>query len=250
VSVERDAYLAYNARANLALSQALLSQDQGGILRSIAADAARAGLPFVAFKAILFAAIAAHVESDQSEALRLLEECLPQQLELGHVNLVTQELSPRPELASLVLRRHRSNGLGPALIRALSHHWRFPEYSQTLRRLCQSQVGTWIDLVAAERDHKALGKRQTLHPERATPPSVLDDLTSRERQVLTLLESTNEEIAATLFITIPTVKSHVTHILRKMGHTRRLGAILEYRRITEGSGPGSGELGQRLHPPR
>jgi LuxR family maltose regulon positive regulatory protein len=247
---QSDPYLALNVRANLAVSEGLLGHEGSADLDRIAETAKRGGLRFIELKASLLRSILAHLEGDRSEALRLLEECLPQQLELGHVNLVTQELSPRPELASLVLRRHRSNGLGPALIRALSHHWRFPEYSQTLRRLCQSQVGTWIDLVAAERDHKALGKRQTLHPERATPPSVLDDLTSRERQVLTLLESTNEEIAATLFITIPTVKSHITHILRKMGHTRRLGAILEYRRITEGSGPGSGELGQRLHPPR
>ena len=63
----------------------------------------------------------------QREAVALLEECLPRQLALGHINLVAQELCPRPELASRVLRRHRSNGLGPALVEALSHHWLFPQ---------------------------------------------------------------------------------------------------------------------------
>ena len=65
VSVKRDAYLAYNARANLAFSHALLSLDQGGILQSIASDAARAGLPFVQLKGVLFAGIAAHVAGDR-----------------------------------------------------------------------------------------------------------------------------------------------------------------------------------------
>jgi LuxR family maltose regulon positive regulatory protein len=246
VSVERDAYLAYNARANLALSRGLLGSDQATVLVSVAASAGRAGLPFVGLKARLFQSVLAHLAGDTAEAVELLEECLPQQLELGHVNLLAQELCPRPELASLVLRRHRSNGLGPALIQALSRHWRFPELSPALRGLCQSQVGTWIDLVSSHRDR---GPRRPARPEGAMAPSLLDELTPRERQVLTLMEHTNEEIAAELFISLPTVKSHVTHILRKMGQTRRLGAVLEYRRLSGASGRPPDESTPHLHPP-
>ena len=99
----------------------------------------------------MFEAILADAAGDSAEAVTLLEECLPRQLELGHINLIAQELCPRPELASLILRRHKSNGLGPALVEALSHHWRFPEVAPTLAELCPSQVRTWIDHVRTGR---------------------------------------------------------------------------------------------------
>ena len=41
----------------------------------------------------------------------------------------------------------------------------------------------------------------------------------------------NDEIAADLFITIATVKTHVNHILRKLDQTTRVGAVLEYQRL-------------------
>ena len=42
---------------------------------------------------------------------------------------------------------------------------------------------------------------------------------------------TNEQIAADLFIAMSTVKTHVNHILSKMGQTTRIGAVLEYQRL-------------------
>jgi DNA-binding CsgD family transcriptional regulator len=174
----------------------------------------------------------AHLAGDNAEAVQLLEDCLPPQLELGHINLLAQELCPRPDLAALILRRHRSNGLGPSLVQALSRHWRFPEVSATLRELCQSQVGTWIDLASAPRDDDVRrARRETTRAAGVVDASVLDELTPRERQVLALMELSNEEIAGELFIALPTVKSHVNHILRKMGQSKRLGAVLEYRRL-------------------
>jgi DNA-binding NarL/FixJ family response regulator len=63
-------------------------------------------------------------------------------------------------------------------------------------------------------------------------------------------DRSNEGIAGDLFISIPTVKTHVTHILRKLGQKTRMGAVLEYQRL---SGPASqGRARQdasHLHPP-
>jgi LuxR family maltose regulon positive regulatory protein len=249
-SSQSDPYLVLNIRANLAASRGLLGQANAATLDRVAHTARRGGLRFVELKAVLFKGVLAHLEGDNEEARELLEECLPSQLELGHINFLAQELCPRPELASLLLRRHRSNGLGPALIDALSRHWRFAELSPTLRELCQSQVGTWIDLVDSRRARNA----REPHEEPACPagvvtPSVLDELTPRERQVLAQMELSNEEIARNLFIALPTVKSHVTHILRKMGHTKRLGAVLEYRRLSGPSGRPVDGPGSHLHPP-
>lgn len=64
--------------------------------------------------------------------------------------------------------------------------------------------------------------------------SVLDELTSRERDVLSHLVrgASNAEIADRLVITIATVKSHVKKILRKLAVVNRAEAISRYRELT------------------
>jgi len=44
-------------------------------------------------------------------------------------------------------------------------------------------------------------------------------------------DRSNDEIAGDLFISLATVKTHVNHILRKLGQTKRVGAVLEYQRL-------------------
>jgi DNA-binding CsgD family transcriptional regulator len=64
-------------------------------------------------------------------------------------------------------------------------------------------------------------------------------LTPREWDVLRNLASgkTNAQIATGLFVTEGTVKSHVKHILRKLGATNRTEAVARYHRVTATSGP-------------
>ena len=52
-------------------------------------------------------------------------------------------------------------------------------------------------------------------------------LTAREREVLTLLSSgqSNREIAAALFVSLPTVKTHLAHIYAKLGAKNRNDAL-------------------------
>jgi len=243
VPVERDPYLVFNAAGNLAYAEGLLGADRQASLCRVSAQAESAGLAFVELKALLYAAVLADCAGDGSEAISLLERCLPRQLELGHVNLIAQELCPRAELASLVIRRHRSNQLGPPLLEALSRHWRFDEAVEILKDRCPSQVNTWIDhLIAArkigatdDRDTTAAGRSR--HGEagrgRASTGTVLDELTAREWEVLLLMaqDRSNEQIARELFIALSTVKTHVNHILRKLDQTTRIGAVLEYQRL-------------------
>lgn len=241
----RDPYLALNAASNLAYSEGLLGAARSGTLMRLSADAESAGLQFVEYKALLFAAVLTDIEGEGSKAVGLLEHCLPRQLELGHINLIAQELCPRAALASLVIRRHRSNGLGPALLQALSRHWAFDEAAQTLRERCTSQVHTWLDHLTAGRRPNAAHDQDATCPgprrgarDGSSPPrgsTAIDELTVRERQVLGLMaqDRSNEEIAGELFIALSTVKTHVNHILRKLGQTKRIGAVLEYQRLTE-----------------
>ena len=56
----------------------------------------------------------------------------------------------------------------------------------------------------------------------------LDELTEREREVLIEIAHglSNQEIADKLFISLPTVKTHVAHILAKINARDRVQAVV------------------------
>ena len=63
---------------------------------------------------------------------------------------------------------------------------------------------------------------------RAAPPAGHPDLTDREREILALIADgrSNAEIAAALYISLATVKTHVTRVLAKLGVRSRAQAIV------------------------
>ena len=70
--------------------------------------------------------------------------------------------------------------------------------------------------------------------------SRLDRLTPREREILLLMSRgrSNGEIRAELFLSEATVKTHVTHVLRKLGQRDRVQAVIyayEVGLVTPGS---------------
>lgn len=64
--------------------------------------------------------------------------------------------------------------------------------------------------------------------ERAELPWLPDPLTPREEEILTLIARglTNQEIADALYISMPTVKTHVGHVLAKTGSRDRVQAVI------------------------
>ena len=63
---------------------------------------------------------------------------------------------------------------------------------------------------------------------RPAPPKELEELTAREHEILRLIASglSNSDIGKQLFISETTVKTHVTHILQKLGLRDRVQAVV------------------------
>lgn len=118
---------------------------------------------------------------------------------------------------------------------------------------------TWQELLHAIRqaiqgesslDHQLtlrLLRRLTGESLRLAQPSA-EQLTARERQVLQLLMQgqTNREIACTLTVSVGTVKSHIEHILNKLGVADRTQAAV---RAVELGLIGPSPTGATLSPP-
>ena len=105
-------------------------------------------------------------------------------------------------------------------------------FTVTTLALFDSRDAALIHLCRKESPTNRAGVKRTQQPEAGSDPDH-SVLTPRERQVLNHLANghTTLEIATLLSISVPTVRSHVEHILHKLHAHSRLEAVAVSRRL-------------------
>ena len=85
--------------------------------------------------------------------------------------------------------------------------------------------GGWLDPAVT---HRVLDSYRSGAPKDVSPPDEVAEVTARELEVLQLIGrgATNAEIAAQLFVSEGTVKTHVGHIFTKLGLRDRAAAVI------------------------
>jgi DNA-binding NarL/FixJ family response regulator len=88
-----------------------------------------------------------------------------------------------------------------------------------------AEGGAWLDPAVTGR---VLATYRSTPSPLATPETAADTLTTREREVLGLIGAgkTNAEIAAALFVSEGTVKTHINHLFTKLQLRDRAAAIV------------------------
>ena len=174
-------------------------------LLDAAASQGRTG-SIIEIQALRALALAAH--GDHASALGALAEALTLARRHGYVRVLADEGAPmRALLAQLSAARrgqqHAARRIDPGYLAALL---------------------------------RACGQADAAPPPRraaAAPPGLAEPLTDRELDVLRLIAAgkSNQRIAHDLFVALDTVKTHVTHILGKLGAANRTEAAARARQL-------------------
>ena len=132
-----------------------------------------------------------------------------------------------------LLTRVRSRHPGTAVVMLTS----FDDDEAMLTALSQAANGFLLKDSAPEEIVRAVlaAARLVAHHLRPVRTSRRTDLTQAEQSVLALLCEgySNAEIAAQLFVAESTVKTHVSHLMRKYGTTSRLKLVVAVHRERE-----------------
>jgi LuxR family transcriptional regulator, regulator of acetate metabolism len=131
-----------------------------------------------------------------------------------------------------------AEGFGYALERGLIAE-RLRTHSERVLALARSTEASVEELTSPALE-LPYGVRQISSAKTMAVPDrdILEGLTPREREVLAMLADgeTNARIAQRLVVTEDTVKTHVKHILRKLGARNRSQAVSRYFRIHASAG--------------
>jgi len=247
------------AEAGWHLVQGLLdgAADAATALADVERRSAALDLAFITNQCVFFQAVLASRRGDNRAAADALRRCLPVQLRLGHIDFLCQEFAQRPALALSALADGELAEWRTDIIDALAHSAKsvplltelMSSGDASLQTLVVESCGRhapatvsqklleWARKHGSARQLRAIRETLDLGADGAAPTA---DLTAREHEVLGLVAagSRNPEIAAKLYLSEKTVKTHINHIFAKLGVTDRVQAVLYYRASIE---PGAGQ---------
>ena len=77
------------------------------------------------------------------------------------------------------------------------------------------------------------GKSPSAQPQQPPGPGLVEQLSDREREVLRFASAmlSTDEIAASMYLSVNTVKTHFKSIFRKLGATRRGEAVRRAKKL-------------------
>jgi DNA-binding NarL/FixJ family response regulator len=102
-----------------------------------------------------------------------------------------------------------------------------------------TSLGVWIAIKSSSKKVETLVVEKTVFVENKTPFEInqkelqLRKISKRELEVLQLIASgkSNQEIADTLFVSLPTIKTHAANLFEKLEAKRRTQAIENAKRL-------------------
>jgi LuxR family transcriptional regulator, maltose regulon positive regulatory protein len=197
----------------LVLARVLLAQDRPGtalaLLDRLLAQASAQDRMGSVMEIQALRALALSARGDEPGAVNTLAEALTLACPQGYVRVFVDEGLPMRALLSRVIAAHRA---GQPSVRGIP--------VRHLARLRQAFDG----------QPDVPGSRPVTAP---AMPGLIDPLTGRELEVLAMLAAgtPNQAIAEELFVTLFTVKKHVSHILGKLGAANRTEAVARAREL-------------------
>jgi LuxR family maltose regulon positive regulatory protein len=197
----------------LVLARVLLAQDRPGealaLLDRLLGQAAAQDRTGSVIEIQALRALALAAGGDEPAAVRTLAEALTLACPQGYVRVFADEGPPMRALLRRIFAAHRA---GQPPVRGIPF--------RHLARLLQAFDGKpAVPGSGADAATRA--------------PGLIDPLTGRELQVLAMLAAgtPNQAIAKELFVTVFTVKKHVSHILGKLGAANRTEAVARAREL-------------------
>jgi LuxR family maltose regulon positive regulatory protein len=197
----------------LVLARVLLAQDRPGtalaLLDRLVAQASAQDRMGSVIEIQALRALALSARGDEPGAVNTLAEALTLACPQGYVRVFVDEGPPMRALLRHIIAAHRA---GQPSVRGIP--------VRHLARLRQAFDG----------QPDVPGSGPVTAP---AMPGLIDPLTGRELEVLAMLAAgtSNQAIADELFVTLFTVKKHVSHILGKLGAASRTGAVARAREL-------------------
>jgi LuxR family maltose regulon positive regulatory protein len=200
-------------REYLVLARVLLAQDRPGralvplerlLHAALSQDRIGSVIEIQALRALALAA-----SHDEPAAVAALAEAVTLACPRGYVRVFADEGAPMRALLGRVIAAQRAE----------------PSTARRMPPGCLARI-----VQAFDTDPGVPGSGQLAVP---AVPGLVDQLTSRELEVLAMLAAgtPNQVIAEELFVTLFTVKKHVSHILAKLGAANRTEAVARAREL-------------------